>query len=147
MRVLQLVNTPRSFFDKQVEVLESQGVDCTTLTVPGTHDTSTTRSPLDYLRYYPDVLREASNDHDVIHAHYGLLGPIALAQPSCPVVLHLWGSDLQEERSVVPQLSRLAARFSDAVIVPSREMADELSTPARLIPWGVDTELFRPIDR
>jgi glycosyltransferase involved in cell wall biosynthesis len=146
MRVLQLVNTPRSFFDKQVEALEQQGVDCTTITVPGTHDTERSRSATDYLRYYPDVLDHAS-EYDVVHAHYGLMGPFALAQPTRPVVLTLWGSDLMDSESFVPRLSRFAARFSDEVILPSTTMSRYLDTDHQILPWGVDTDLFRPIPR
>ncbi|AQL44655.1 glycosyl transferase family 1 (plasmid) [Halorientalis sp. IM1011] len=147
MKVLQLVNTPRSFFEKQVAAVEAHGVSCTTLTVPGEHSTTESRSAVDYLRYYPDVLDHALDDYDVIHAHYGLLGPFAIAQPSCPVVLHLWGSDLMATDSFVPRLSRLSARLSDAVVLPSETMSDHLDTDHEVIPWGVDTEQFRPIDR
>jgi glycosyltransferase involved in cell wall biosynthesis len=147
MKVLQLVNTPRSFFDKQVAAVEARGITCTTLTVPGEHTTTESRSITDYLRYYPDVLSHALDGYDVIHAHYGLLGPVALAQPSCPVVLHLWGSDLMAADSPVPRLSRFSARHSDAVVLPSAAMSDHLDVAHEVIPWGVDTEQFRPVDR
>nr|WP_255171802.1 glycosyltransferase family 4 protein [Natrononativus amylolyticus] len=147
MRVLQLVNTPRSFFEKQVDVLERLGVECTTLTVPGVHSPEETRSPVDYAKYYPQVLNHLRGDYDLVHAHYGLMGPFAIAQPAVPTVLTLWGSDLMMDHPFVPRLSRLSARLSDAVIVPSRVMGEALSTPHHLVPWGIDTELFRPIDR
>ncbi|MBX0295759.1 glycosyltransferase family 4 protein [Haloarcula nitratireducens] len=147
MRVLQLVNTPRSFFDKQVEALERRGIECTTVTVPGTHDADRSRSATDYLRYYPDVLDHSLDGYDVVHAHYGLMGPFAIAQPERPVVLTLWGSDLMDEESFVPRLSRLSARLSDEVILPSTTMSAYLDTPHQILPWGVDTEQFRPIDQ
>jgi glycosyltransferase involved in cell wall biosynthesis len=143
------VTTPRSFFDKQVEALSAAGVDCTVLEVPGAHDTNGSRSIADYLRYYPTVLESGLDDFDVVHAHYGLVGPFALAQPTRPVVLTLWGSDLMmdEDESVVPRISRLSALYSDEVILPWASMSDHLDADHRVLRWGIDTDLFRPIDR
>ena len=91
MRVLNLVTTPRPFFNQQVEVLEERGVETNTVAVPGRESTSGVRNPLDYARYYPKVLRESLGEYDLVHANYGLTAPFALAQPKRPVVLSLWG--------------------------------------------------------
>lgn len=145
MRALQLVNTRRSFFDQQVAVLEDAGVECTVLTVPGEHTAESNRSVLDYLRYQGEVLRSSLSDFDVIHANYGLLGPSALAQPRRPVVLTLWGSEVMGHAGWLDRTSRVSARWSDAVIVPSPAMTGGLDFEYDLVPFGVDTELFRPI--
>lgn len=147
MHVLQLANTPRAFFDQQVEALEDVGVECTVLTVPGDHDTDSTRSALDYVRYQGDVLRASLEEFDVVHANYGLLGPAALAQPRRPVVLTLWGSEVMGYAGWLDRLSRVSARLSDAVILPSPAMTDHVPGDNTLIPFGVDTDLFRPIPR
>lgn len=147
MHVLHLVNTPRPFFDQQVAVLERLGIECTVKTVPGEHTTTSSRTPLDYLRYHGDVLRTSVGDFDLVHANYGLVGPVALAQPRRPVVLTLWGSDVMGHAGWLDRISRLSARLSDAVIVPSPAMTDRVPGDHELIPFGVDTDLFRPIPR
>lgn len=143
-RVLQLVTTPRPFFRQQVRALADQGVTCTTVSVPAA---AGDRGPIEYLSFAIRSLVHSLDSFDLVHANYGLTGPVALAQPRRPVVLTLWGSDLMGESTVATRLSRGAARHADAVVVPSQTMAAELSSPHRIVPFGVDTQLFRPMDK
>ncbi len=148
MKVLQLVTSPRPFFEQQVSVLEDRGIECTVLGVPGEYDGSSGRTPLDYVRYYPKILSAVrSTDFDLVHANYGLTVPFALAQPTRPVVLTLWGTDLMSDQEWLRSISRHGAKRSNAVIAPSRAMGKRLETPHELIPFGVDTDLFRPISQ
>ncbi|MEM4779982.1 MAG: glycosyltransferase [Halalkalicoccus sp.] len=142
---LQLVTTRRSFFDQQVRVLEDQGVECTVLEVPRPESG---RGPGEFARFYRDVIEEALfGEYDLVHANYGLVGPLALAQPVRPVVLSLWGSEVMGYSNRLDRLARFAARHSDAVIAPSASVSRELDCPHAVIPFGVDTDLFRPMDR
>lgn len=148
MKVLQLVTSPRPFFDQQVSALEERGVECTVLGVPGVHVGGSSRSPAAYARFYQKILSAVrSSEYDLVHANYGLVAPFALAQPTRPVVVTLWGSDLMSDRDWLRSLSRFGARRADAAIVPSRPMARELGSPHELIPFGVDTDQFGPIPR
>ncbi|AHF99741.1 glycosyl transferase [Halostagnicola larsenii XH-48] len=148
MKVLQLVTSPRPFFEQQVSVLEDRDIECTVLGVPGEYEGDAGRTPLDYVRYYPKILsRIRATDFDLVHANYGLTAPFALAQPTRPVVLTLWGTDLMSEQDWLRSLSRFGARRSNAVIVPSQALAQRLETSHELIPFGVDTDLFRPISQ
>jgi len=145
MRVLNLVTSPESrFFKQQVETLSRRGIDSETVAVPGsrcqTDDETTTRSVGDYLRFYPKVLSSVG-PFDIVHANYGLTAPAALAQPTRPVVVSLWGSDLMGRYG---SLSRWCARQADAVIVMSDEMASMLDVDCHVIPHGVDLERFKP---
>lgn len=143
--VLQLVTTPRSFFDQQVRMLEERGVRCTVVEVPRPEGG---RGPKAFARFYRQVFREAVfGDYDLVHANYGLVGPIALAQPVRPVVLSIWGSEVMGYSNRLDRVTRFAARHSDAVIAPSRAVSRELDVPHATIPFGVDTDLFRPMDR
>lgn len=147
MNVLNLVTNDRAtFFRNQVAVLERNGVDCTTLAVPGRHREGEVRdrSLLDYLRFYPTVLRHALGQYDLLHANYGLTAPFALAQPFLPVVVSLWGSDLLGKYGTV---SKLCARRADAVIVMSAHMAREYGGECVVIPHGVDRDVFSPRPR
>ncbi|MFP8955187.1 glycosyltransferase family 4 protein [Natrialbaceae archaeon A-CW3] len=148
MKVLQLVTSPRPFFDQQVSTLEARGVECTVLSVPGEYRGDSTRGPLDYARYYPQVLGEIrSGEYDIIHANYGLVAPFALAQPKRPVVLTLWGTDLMSDQDWLRTISHQGARFADAVVSPSPAISDALEVDHDLIPFGVDTERFRPLSK
>lgn len=148
MHVLNLVTNPAAqFFQQQVAALDRRGVSGDTIGVPGertsTDDESSSRSVVDYLRFYPRVLRGSRRGYDLVHANYGLTAPAALAQPTRPVVLTLWGSDLFGD---VGWLSRFCARHVDAVIVMTEEMADVLHpVEAHVIPHGIDLDVFRPL--
>lgn len=143
MRVLNPVsNASARFYQQQVAELAGRGITCRTLPVPGEHATASaaSRSVFDYARQVPSVWR-AVGDFDIVHANYGLTGPAALSQRSCPVVLSLWGTDLYGRYG---RLSRACARLSDAVVVMSEAMADELDQDCRVVPHGVDLDLFAP---
>jgi len=143
MRVLNAVaNADARFFRQQVAELSRRNVTCRTLPVPGDHrtDSSGSRSVLDYARFVPSVWASVP-DYDIVHANYGLTGPAALSQRSRPVVLSLWGTDLYGRYG---RVSRVCARLSDAVVVMSEAMADELDQDCHVVPHGVDIDLFAP---
>ncbi|WP_257300304.1 glycosyltransferase [Haloarchaeobius sp. FL176] len=145
MEVLQVVTTASPFFRQQVDALESQGVNCTTVTVP---DTGGALGSADaYRRFYQRVLASGLDSYDLVHANYGLTGPFALAQPTRPVVLTLWGSDVMSDSTPLTATSRLAASHSDAVIASSEPIAESLSVPHEVVPFAMDTDRFRPVDR
>ncbi|NHN43192.1 glycosyltransferase family 4 protein [Halorubellus sp. JP-L1] len=148
MRVLKLVtNDEAEFFRTQVESIRRQGVDVDVLPVPGqrvaTDDRTESRSIANYLRYYPQVLRASFGDYDVLHAHYGLTAPAAIAQPNLPVVVSYWGSDVMGSMRPV---SRFCSRFADETIVVSAEMAEIVGGDPHVVPHGIDMDVFRPFD-
>jgi glycosyltransferase involved in cell wall biosynthesis len=82
---------------------------------------------------------------DLIHAHYGLTGVLAIGQRSAPVVVTFHGSDTGDP-SVPWQawFSWFVARLATPVFV-SRDGARRLGClNADVIPAGVDIELFTP---
>ena len=145
MRVLQLVTTESPFFEKQVEALERQGVSSTVVSLP--QRGSDGRSIRAYGDLYRRLLSEVRGEYDLVHANYGLVGPLALAQPRRPVVLTLWGSEIMGHAGWLDAVSAWSARHSDAVVAPSPAVAERLDCEHRIVPFGVDTDLFRPIPR
>jgi glycosyltransferase involved in cell wall biosynthesis len=142
MHVLNLTtNADARFYQLQVQALKAHDITCTTLAVPGKHRAGSPRTPTDYLRFFPQVIRQSLGSYDLIHANYGLTAPMALSQPRLPVVLSLWGSDL--EGSYRP-VSKASARFCDEVIVMSEEMKESLGQKCTVIPHGVDLDRFQP---
>lgn len=143
LRVLQLVPSPRPFFDQQVAALERLGVDSAVVAVPGS---AGDRGPAAYARFAGRTVARNLEAFDVVHANYGLTAPFALAGTNCPVVVTLWGSDVMGP-SWLRRLSLASAARAAAVVVPSRPLARAVDCDHELIPFGVDTDRFRPIDR
>ena len=150
MKVLSLV-TDRyaTFYVNQSALLKKNGVTLTHISPrqqnPDYRERQDiSRSIADYAAMYPDVLRESFNDYDIIHVNNGKLAPFALAQPKRPIILTLWGSDLMGNYK---RLSRMCAEYVDKVIVPSPKMSSYLSCEHTVIQFGVDTEVFRPINK
>ena len=145
MDVLVLTTYDESpFLCQQLEALEERGVSTTLLSVPGDVGAGTSRRPWHYLQYFGDVRREAGQGYDLIHAHYGLTAPMALAQRQLPVVLSLWGTDLEGPGGPI---SRACAPLCDEVVVMTEEMADRVPTAATVLPFGIDLEKFQPADQ
>ena len=144
MHVCNLVTNERArFYGLQLDALDRRGVTQKTLAVAGDGGAQA-RSPLAYGRFYTRALLASLGEFDLVHANYGLTGPPAVLQPRLPSVLSLWGTDLFGRYGTV---SEFCARHSDATIVMSEGMADELDTPCDVIPHGVDLDLFRPADQ
>ena len=95
---------------------------------------------------------------DIVNAHYATgYGALARLARVKPLVLSFWGSDIFE----YPYLSTLNRRlllknilYADAVASTSEAMAKkikevypEYQKVVHVTPFGIDTDLFRPIDR
>jgi glycosyltransferase involved in cell wall biosynthesis len=82
---------------------------------------------------------------DLVHAHYGLTGVLAVGQRRVPVVVTFHGSDTRIRWQAA--CSRFVARLATPVFV-SKDGARRLGCAgADVIPAGVDIELFHPRPR
>lgn len=127
---------------RQIASVRRQGVAVDVLELDGP-------KKLKYMMAWPQLLRR-SRSVDIVHAHFGYSGWLALLQPRCPVVISFMGSDLlvSRGRGATLWMNRLATRRAGAVIVKSREMASVLSgLNPRIIPNGVDMIRFSPVER
>jgi len=90
-----------------------------------------------------------SNEFDIIHAHYGLSGMMAVLQRKVPVVITFHGSDIWKPG--VRFISRIASYFSAANIFISKALQKKAvgfrKKKAHIIPCGVDLDTFYPIDK
>ncbi|ARS91697.1 glycosyltransferase [Natrarchaeobaculum aegyptiacum] len=154
MNVLTLTTyADAPFMRSQLEALADRGVSSRLMTVPGHVSAGESRGVRDYLAFFPAVRREIrrgtdpameENAYDLVHAHYGLTAPMALAQRQLPVVCSLWGTDLEGPGGPV---SRACAPFCEEVVVMTDEMARSLGTDCTVLPFGIDLDVFRPMDR
>jgi glycosyltransferase involved in cell wall biosynthesis len=104
-----------------------------------------------YLRAWRELRRRYRGTHfDVVHAHFGLTLWPALAVRATSRAVTLHGTDLVHPRSRAITLAGLplldlVAPVSEqlAQLVPRRLVRGEMA----ILPCGVDTHRFRPIDR
>jgi len=161
MRVLVVTNlwpSPHrpaygTFIRSQVESLVGVDVETEVLVIEGK------RSRSAYADAVAEVRRRVrSGRFDVVHAHYGYSGWVALCQRRLPVVISFLGDDIQGtfledgklhwKSRVIAAVNRRTARGAGAVIVKTEAMRRRLGMPgAHVIPNGVDLDLFRPLDR
>jgi teichuronic acid biosynthesis glycosyltransferase TuaC len=146
------------FIKRQIDSLVERGLRCDVLFVRGY------RSPLAYAAAALRVLswsRRGKRRYLLVHAHSGEAALVAALYRRAPLLVSYLGDDLlgrpradgtipltwRIRRAIVRQHSRLARR----TITKSREMAGVLPRSVRVtnrvIPNGVDTALFRPVDR
>jgi glycosyltransferase involved in cell wall biosynthesis len=134
-----------SFVRDQVEALRRlEDLDLELFTFASRGISSYRRAARDLRRRYGRVR------FDVVHAHFGLTLWPALAVKADAHAVTLHGTDLVHPRSRAITLAGLP--FMDLVAPVSEQLADLL--PARavrgelaILPCGVDTGRFRPIDR
>jgi glycosyltransferase involved in cell wall biosynthesis len=122
-------------------------------------DTFVFRGAKNPLRYLRAMLRLRGLDlggYDVVHAHHGQAGLVAVAQRKLPVVVTFHGSDLQGVRNthgrmtllgrVLRLVSRWVSRRVDGIVVVSAHLAKHLPGGTyAIVPVGVDTSLFQPL--
>lgn len=160
LRVLTVTNmypTPGrpimgTFVGEEVVSLRRRGIAVDVLFIDGPG------SKMNYLRGVRE-LREAitplgklstgesgKTDYDLIHAHYVFCGMIALTQRRLPVVLTQHGIEVQTGWTA--PLSRWTSRRVTHTIATSTRVAAALrSCRITILPCGVDTDLFCPMDR
>ncbi len=135
--------------ENQVNRLRAAGLNVSVFNFPG-H-----KNPLNYIKAIIRFRHLDFERYDVVHAHHGQSGIVALAQKHCPVVVTFHGSDLQGIRDKNGQVTlsgyilRLSSQFVASRVNEIILVADHLAKyihnrPYHLIPAGMDLNLFRP---
>jgi glycosyltransferase involved in cell wall biosynthesis len=102
---------------------------------------------LAYARAVPEVRRRAkSRTYDLIHAHHGLAGAVAVCQRRLPVVVTYHSGDI-DYFPWQRRISRVVARRTARNICVARRDIRRLGRPATHIPCGLDTTRFAPHER
>jgi teichuronic acid biosynthesis glycosyltransferase TuaC len=129
------------FVEEQVADLRKLGVHIEVLAFDASKDRR------QYLRAAARLRRLVQRaGADLVHAHYGLTGAVALAERRLPVVTTFHGSDASGYIPWQRRVSWFVARLSTPIFV-ARHLALRLGLPdAAVIPAAVDTELLVPSD-
>lgn len=142
-----------TFIEGQMESLRPLGVEYDVLFMNGRE------SRANYVKAIFELQRRlAATQYDLIHAHFGLSGLVARCQWRVPVVVSFLGDDVlgrfdrKGRNSFVGLMFQISsfilARTVNAVIVKSAAMKQRLRlASARVIPSGVNLNVFHPIDR
>ncbi|NCB85408.1 MAG: glycosyltransferase [Bacteroidia bacterium] len=129
------------FITDQVEALQKAGVVCEYFTVEG-------KGMKGYLWNFIPMMRKIREfQPDIIHAHYGLSGLLANLQRKVPVVTTYHGSDINNPK--VLRYSKVSIILSAWNIFVSDKNIQLAGVKGKfsLIPCGVDTDIFRPMER
>jgi len=101
-----------------------------------------------YLGNYKRLLAKINAfNPDIIHAHYGLSGLLANLQRKVPVITTYHGSDINN--AWIFRFSRLCMMLSahNIFVSSKNQKTSGLTHNQSLIPCGVDTNVFSPIDK
>ena len=125
-----------AFIYEQSKSLKNFGVDIDIFMTEG-------KGLLGYLRNLKPLNRKIrSNNYDLVHAHYGLCGFIAILQRRCPVIISFIGSDINLKTHRI--ISKIAMRFSAYNIFVEKKLAQIVKAKNNfsIIPFGVDLNTF-----
>lgn len=114
------------------------------------------KNPLNYIKAIISFWCLDLKKFDIIHAHHGQSGIVALSQNKLPVVITFHGSDIQgifDKRGnlilqgrILKLASRMVAKLVDEVIIVSEHLKSYLpSISYHVIPMGIDINLFSPM--
>ncbi|RDZ38992.1 MULTISPECIES: glycosyltransferase [Haloferax] len=151
IKVLSVVTSKYApFYQDQCESLENKGVKINHISPSkqspeqgmGGKGTSS-RGVFDYAKAYTKILQNQSKDYDLVHVNNGLISALGLLQTTRPIVLTAWGSEFRD--SSLKKINQLSSRLYDEVIVPSPSMIPEVPGDVSVVPFGIDTDLFKPI--
>lgn len=85
---------------------------------------------------------------DIYHAHYSFCGFVAYLAGCKPLVVSLMGSDIKSNPIFRPIVKMFINYFWEKTIVKSADMKTDIGIESlAVIPNGVNTNLFKPIDR
>jgi len=134
-------NRINSFIQEQSAALQEQQVRTTFFFIQG-------KGISGYLRNYFRLRKMIKAEGiDIVHAHYGLSGLLAVLQRTAPVVVTFHGSDVNQRKTQL--LSRIAAALSSHNILVEESFVRKLNLKKNytVLPCGVDLVNFYPCDK
>jgi glycosyltransferase involved in cell wall biosynthesis len=141
----------KPFISEQVDALIAAGIECDYFLITG-------KGTFGYLKNLSRLKKTIrKKKYDLIHAHYGLSGLLAVMQRKLPVIVTFHGVDLIDKdndfckskhiNKFHVSLSRIAARHSAFNIFVNKKIILFPTKPHTVISCGVDPSIFYPIDK
>ncbi len=129
------------FIVEQAKSLVQKGLKVEYFTIAGKGFTG-------YLKNYKNLVGKIKAfKPDIIHAHYGLSGLLCNIQRKIPVITTYHGSDINEPRVYPFSLLNMLLSAHNIFVSKKNQQKSGFKTNHSLIPCGVDTKLFREIDK
>lgn len=130
------------FVSDQRMALQKEGLDVDLLPIPG-------KGILDYIRFIKKLNQYLKNnpDIDLVHAHNGLTGFFTNLQRKKPTIVTYHGTDINNK--ITRFFSIISTKLATWNIFISDNLRKKTNTNSAysIIPCGVDTALFKPIDK
>lgn len=127
------------FVAEQVRALEKAGVSAVFFLLEG-------KGIKGYLKNLRKLKQVVSVEKpDILHAHYGLCGTLAVLQNKVPVIVTYHGSDINLSKARLFSLPALW--FSKKNIFVSQELLQNSGSKGVVIPCGIDRKVFFPSDK
>ena len=131
----------RSYVYEQIESIKKLGVEYDTYFIEG-------NGIKGYVKNYKAMKKKIQEyKPDFIHAHYGLSGLLANFQRRIPVITTYHGSDIHLKSNV--KFSKLSSWLSKKNIFVHKDLPAKINYKhaIHMIPCGVDTQRFYPIEK
>ena len=131
----------RSYIYEQIESIKKLGVEYDTYFIEG-------NGIKGYVKNYKAMKKKIQEyKPDFIHAHYGLSGLLANFQRKIPVISTYHGSDIHLKSNV--KFSKLSSLLSKENIFVHKDLSAKINYKhaIHMIPCGVDTQRFYPIEK
>ena len=130
----------RPYLNEQIKGLEKLGVTFSHLPI----DQKGINGYLRILLKLKKILK--SENHDLIHAHYGLIGTLASMQRKVPVVITFHGSDINISKNRFLSLPGILLSRKN-IFVSNQLVIKKFISKSIIIPCGIDLNIFYPIPK
>jgi len=102
-----------------------------------------------YLKYFPELVKQIDLfKPNIIHAHYGYSGLLAVMQRKVPVIITFHGSDINNPKNrIISKVANYWSSFSIFVTQKLAFLAKAKKNLFSIIPCGVDLIVFHPVNK
>jgi len=129
------------FIKEQTKSLKNHGINIDYFLIKG-------KGFLGYLRNLPKLRKKIKSEKvDLIHAHYGLSGMLAVLQRIRPVIITFHGSDINIKKNKI--IAKIAMKFAAHNIFVEKSLIKKTKAKKKytLLSCGVDFDKNFPMDK
>lgn len=133
----------QAFIYEQMQAIRKMGYEIDVFFIAG-------KGPKEYLKNLAPLKSQIKRgNYEIIHAHFGLSGLISVLQRHRPVVVTFHGSDINHPKNNI--ISSVVSYLSKWRIFVSSKLYKKIFIKPKnrysIIPCGIDSDVFHPIDK